>query len=62
MAANTLLERTGLGAPLVNAAIVELERLGIVQEATGRRCGQVFGYQAYLDILNEGADPLLGAA
>ncbi len=51
---------TGLSAPTANAALLELERLGIAQEVTGRRRGKVYGYGAYLDILNEGTDPLPG--
>ena len=58
MTATLLVERTGLTAPTVNAALADLERLGIVEEVTGRRRGRVFGYRAYLDILNEGTDPL----
>ena len=49
-------ERTGLTAPTVNATLVELERLGIVVEVTGRRRGRVFGYSAYVAILNEGTE------
>lgn len=56
--ANLLVERTGLTAPTVNATLAELERLGIVEEVTGRRRGRVFGYRQYLAILNEGTDPL----
>jgi Fic family protein len=56
--AGLLMERTGLTAPTVNAALADLVRLGIVQEVTGRRRGRVFGYRAYLDILNEGTAPL----
>ncbi len=56
--ANSLVARTGLTAPTVNAALADLERLGIVAEVTGRRRGRVFGYRAYLDILNEGTAPL----
>lgn len=56
--ANLLVERTGLTAPTVNAALAELERLGIVEEVTGRRRGRVFGYRQYLAILSEGTDPL----
>ena len=58
MTATLLVEHTGLTAPTVNAALADLERLGIVEEVTGRRRGRVFGYRAYLDILNEGTDPL----
>jgi Fic family protein len=53
-----LVERTGLTAPTVNAALADLQRLGVVDEVTGRRRGRVFGYRAYLDILNEGTTPL----
>ena len=56
--AGLLVERPGLPAPTVNAALADLARLGIVQEVTGRRRGRVFGYRAYLDILNEGTAPL----
>src|SRR5215207_9108597 len=53
-----LVERTGLTAPTINAALADLERLGVVEEVTGRRRGRVFGYRRYLAILSEGTDPL----
>lgn len=56
--ANVLVERTGLSAPTVNATLADLERLGVVEEVTGRRRGRVFAYHAYLDILGEGTAPL----
>lgn len=56
--ASTLGLQTKLTTPTVNAALSELERLGIVSEVTGRKRGRVFGYQRYLDILNEGTAPL----
>jgi Fic family protein len=56
--ANRLVQQTGLTAPTVNAALADLEMLGIVSEITGRRRGRVFGYRAYLGILNEGTNPL----
>ena len=58
--ATDLVARTGLTAPTVNAALADLEHLGIVAEITGRRRGRVFSYGAYLDILNEGTAPLRG--
>src|ERR1700731_462548 len=58
LTSNALVERTGLTAPTINAALADLERLSIVDEVTGRRRGRVFGYRAYLDILNEGTAPL----
>ena len=56
--ANRLGQETGLSAPTVNLALADLEKLGIVAEMTGRRRGRVFGYTAYLNILNEGTTPL----
>jgi Fic family protein len=56
--AKVLVERTGLSAPTINAALSDLERLGIVEEVTGRRRGRVFSYRRYLAILSEGTDPL----
>ncbi|MGH6720328.1 MAG: Fic family protein [Alphaproteobacteria bacterium] len=60
--ANLLVERTGLTAPTINAALADLERMGIVNEVTGRRRGRVFSYLGYLDILSEGTEPLPHAA
>lgn len=57
LTANQLVKRTGLTAPTVNAALVDLQRLGVVDEVTGRRRGRVFGYRGYLSILSEGTDP-----
>jgi len=34
--ANQIVQITGLSAPTVNAALADLERLGIVDEVTGR--------------------------
>lgn len=55
---NQLVQRTGLSSPTVNAALVDLERLGVVEEVTGRRRSRVFSYRRYLAILSEGTDPL----
>lgn len=59
--ANLLVERTGLTAPTVNAALTDLVRLGIIEEITGRRRGRVFGYRRYLAILGEGTEPIPAA-
>ncbi len=56
--ANQIVRMTGLSAPTVNAALADLERLGIVDEVTGRKRGRVFSYRRYLAILSEGTDPL----
>jgi Fic family protein len=58
LSANLLVERTGLTAPTINAALADLEGLGIVDEVTGRRRGRVFGYTKCLTILSEGTEPL----
>jgi Fic family protein len=58
LTSNLLVERTGLTAPTINASLADLERLGIIEEVTGRRRGRVFGYSGYLAILSEGTEPL----
>lgn len=58
LTANQLVQKTGLSAPTVNAALADLERFGIVEEVTGRKRGRVFSYRGYLAILSEGTDPL----
>ncbi len=55
---NQLVDKIGLSAPTVNAALADLERLGIVTEVTGKRRNRVFSYQSYLEILSEGTAPL----
>ena len=41
-----------------NAALADLEHLGIIKEVTGRRRGRVFSDSRYLAILGEGNAPL----
>ncbi len=62
VSASTLVTRTRLSAPTVNAALAELQRLNVVAEVTGRQRGRIFAYRAYLDILSEGTEPLRPAA
>jgi Fic family protein len=62
LTANRLVKATGLSTPTVNAALADMQRLGIVEEVTGRRRGRVFGYRGYLAILKEGTAPLPTAA
>jgi hypothetical protein len=38
----------------VNAALLRLENLGIVREATGRARGRVYVYQRQLELLDAG--------
>lgn len=58
LTSNQLVQKTGLSAPTVNAALADLEKMGLVEEITGRKRGRVFSYQRYLAILSEGTDPL----
>ncbi len=47
-----------LSAPTIRSAIAVLDDMGIANEITGQRRHRVFAYQAYLEILSEGAQPL----
>ena len=51
-------ERTGLSLPTTTSGMRILESLGIARELTGRQRDRVYGYDAYIQILNEGAEPL----
>lgn len=53
-----LAKRTGASYPTIARAVEALENLGIVGEITGRKRERVFAYTSYLDILNEGTEPL----
>ncbi|WP_157017832.1 Fic family protein [Mesorhizobium xinjiangense] len=55
LTASAAVEQSGLTMPTVNAALAQLQSLGLVEEVTGRKRGRVFAYRAYLDILSEGA-------
>ncbi|MDE0333052.1 MAG: Fic family protein [Nitrospinae bacterium] len=47
---------SGLSFPAASSGMRALERLGIVRELTGRKRNRLFGYEAYLAILNEGTE------
>ena len=51
-------KKIGLSFPTVTAAIGHLQKLGILKEITGRQRSRLFVYDAYLNILNEGTEPL----
>ena len=53
-------KQLGISQPTVTSAIVHLVTLGIAQEATGRKRKKLYVYDAYLKILNEGAEPIRG--
>lgn len=50
--------RTGLSFNASSAGMTSLQDLGIASELTGRQRNRVYGYDAYIQILNEGAEPL----
>ncbi len=54
----TLRESLGLSLPTVMRALSSLELLGVIRETSGKPRHKVFVYQAYLDILNAGTEPL----
>ncbi len=44
--------------PTANNALSNLQRLGIVTEITGKDRGRIYAYARYLDVLNEGTEPI----
>lgn len=48
----------GMSFPTASKAMQSLVTLGLAREMTGQRRNRVFVYAAYLDILNEGGEPL----
>lgn len=48
----------GITFPTVAAAMGHMLQLGIIREITGKQRGRVFAYSGYLEILNEGTEPL----
>jgi Fic family protein len=55
---NQICERTGLSFPTVSKAVEALVEAGILREITGQKRNRVFAYEKYLNILNEGTEPL----
>jgi Fic family protein len=50
--------RLGISAPTVGKSVRHLEALGLARELTGKQRRRVFAYDAYLNILNRGTEPL----
>ncbi len=44
--------------PVVPKSLQALAELGIVREITGRQHNRIYAYQAFIDVLNEGVQPL----
>ncbi len=57
---NEACKRTRLSFPTATKCIERLMQMGIVNERTGKRRNRVFAYGHYLDILNEGTEPVAG--
>ncbi len=55
---NQLSKQTGLSFPAVSKSVEALVNAGILREITGQKRNRVFAYEKYLDILNEGTEPL----
>jgi DNA-binding MarR family transcriptional regulator len=51
-------KKLNLTGPTVTSALKQLVQLGIVRELTGKERHRLFGYQPYLDLLNEATEPL----
>lgn len=49
---------TGLSQPTVMRSLTALEKIGIVEEITGKERNKIFVYRNYLTILNRGTEPL----
>jgi Fic family protein len=53
-----LAKKLKLSQPTVQKSLDHLATLGIVREITGRRRSRVYQYRKYLEILDEGTEPL----
>lgn len=51
-------EKIGSTYPTVAGGVDHMQRLGIMREITGKRRRRLFAYGGYLEILNEGTEPL----
>jgi len=53
----TLAKLTSMNRKTVATALARMQRIGLVNEATGKKRNRVFMYTKYLEILNEGIEP-----
>ncbi|MCM0020164.1 MAG: Fic family protein [Tagaea sp.] len=58
VSAPELVKETGLSLPTVRVSLTHLAKLGIVDEVTGRDWGKIYAYRAYLNIIQEGTEPI----
>ena len=53
-----LADATKLSVPAVTSSIAALSDLGLIHEITGRKRGRVYTYTPYLQVLQQGTEPL----
>ncbi len=51
-------QETNISVPTITAALTRLQELGIVREITSKRRDKLYSYENYIQLLNEGTDPL----
>ncbi|MCC6220442.1 MAG: Fic family protein [Deltaproteobacteria bacterium] len=51
-----LAKKTGISPATVNKALINLQRLGIVNELTTQKRNRIFSYARYLEIINRGTE------
>ena len=51
------MEKAKVSFPTTSQAVIQMQRLGILREITGKRRRRLFVYEAYMSILNEGIEP-----
>lgn len=56
--AKNLVEQTGLSLPTVGRAIETLQKIGMIDEITGKQRDRIYAYTDYIALLNAGAEPL----
>ena len=55
---SNLIKKLPLTAPAIHNAVDKLEKLGILDEITGKKRGKIYLYKEYHDILREGTDSI----
>jgi len=55
---NWLKDKTGLSTATVNACLNHLATIGVVRELTGHKRNRLYAYSQYIDVMNQGTEPL----
>jgi Fic family protein len=53
-------QKTAISVPTVTAVLSRMEELGIVREITSKRRDKLYSYEKYIQLLNEGTEPIKG--